>query len=752
MKPLAVAILIPLFLPIRVLCQIGCPTFTADFSFSQNICAPLQVQFAGESQPGVNYSWVIDGITYAAPGPGNATLTHSFAAFGNYPISLTATVGGCNSTITKTIAVQVVRADLIQSQDTAICAGASVQLKTKQTLDFCWSPATGLSDISSPNPIASPTVTTKYFFAAKTTGANLITNGDFESGNTGFTSVYSYTPDGFPTGVYWVGTDPHTWNANAPVSCGDHTSGHGNMMIVNGATTTGVNVWTTGPIPVTPNTNYAFSIWIQSVSPLAPAILQFSINGAPLGNTVFASATTCLWNQFYTTWNSGSSTTATIALVNNNTILSGNDFALDDISFAPVSLLMDSVTIDVETPSVSVSPAVSTVCPGTPVQLQASGSLNYSWSPATGLSDAGVASPIALPAAGTHTSYTVTGTSARGCVATATADLAVYPGLLTIGPGTLICQGDAVQLHASGANTYNWSPAGAVDDPFSGDPVTRPDTSTQFVVAAIDANGCSEKDSLTIRVKPVPVFKAPPGERVCVGFGVPLKSSNPAGYRYDWSPVATLNDPSAPAPIASPDVNTSYTLHISDSVCPAYDSSFTVDVTVLSSPVIAAVKGNDIDCAIHLAPLHATGGISYAWTPAAGLSDPQSPDPIASIDSTTTYIVKGTGLNGCYAYDTLTVNVTATGANTFVVPNAFTPNGDGHNDCFGVRRWGDVQLTQMEIFDRWGVRVFSTRNPGDCWDGSYNGRQQQAAAYVYVIRAHTFCGEVTRTGIVMLIR
>jgi gliding motility-associated-like protein len=138
--------------------------------------------------------------------------------------------------------------------------------------------------------------------------------------------------------------------------------------------------------------------------------------------------------------------------------------------------------------------------------------------------------------------------------------------------------------------------------------------------------------------------------------------------------------------------------------------------------------------------------------PASGLNDPFSPTPIASVDSSTTWIVKGTDYNGCFAYDTLTVSVTATGANTFIVPNAFTPNGDGVNDCFGVGRWGDVQLEELEVFNRFGLRVFSTRNPSDCWDGTFHGQQQPTGTYVYIIRARTFCGEVTRKGTVVLIR
>ena len=48
--------------------------------------------------------------------------------------------------------------------------------------------------------------------------------------------------------------------------------------------------------------------------------------------------------------------------------------------------------------------------------------------------------------------------------------------------------------------------------------------------------------------------------------------------------------------------------------------------------------------------------------------------------------------------------------------------------------------------------IFSTKNPSDCWDGLYNGHQEPSGGYVYVIRAKSPCGEIVRTGMVMLVR
>jgi hypothetical protein len=163
---------------------------------------------------------------------------------------------------------------------------------------------------------------------------NLVANGDFSGGVSGFTSDYSYSPgNGVPPAVYDVGTNP---NAIHPswASFGDHTTGAGNMLIVNGSETPGAIVWGENGITVDANTNYVFSTWIASTYAVSPAQLDFSINGVAIGPTFTASSTTGAWQLFQANWNSGASTTANIALVNQNLAFTGNDFALDDIGMS----------------------------------------------------------------------------------------------------------------------------------------------------------------------------------------------------------------------------------------------------------------------------------------------------------------------------------------------------------------------------------------------------------------------------------
>jgi len=722
----------------------------ADFVFIQQVCSPLQVKFSGVTQPGVTYTWNIEGVDHTVAG--SVELPYIFSSFGTYPIMLKVSDGVCSNNATKTIAVLVQPSDVIITRDTTICSGRSVPLFTKPVLDYCWQPTNYLDDPAAPNPVATPPVTTKYYFTARIPGANLIVNGDFSNGNAGFSSAYIYDVVNQTEGEYFVGKSPHDWNPKAPVSCGDHTSGSGNMMIVNGNLSAGVDVWTQ-QIAVQPNTTYAFSTWIQSISPLSPAILQFSINGAPLGNAVNASPVTCSWQQFYTVWNSGTNTTATIGLVNQNTALTGNDFALDDISFSPITLFRDSVIITVNpTPVVKAKPDTS-ICPGKPVPLQVTGAATYSWTPASTLSDPVSASPVATP--DVTTEYIVTGTSLQGCSANDTIDVALfYPPYIRISPDTAICSGDNIHLRIeAGTNAaFSWTPVNLLDDPISATPVGTLSADTLFHVSITDGNGCIEQDSVKVFIRPTPVFVQPLDLSVCDGFSGVLGRNDYIHYVYAWSPATDLDDASSPRPVVTPSATGTYTVHISDSTCPRYNSDFLVNVTVKPNPVVKVSKAHDIDCSQPTTQLNATGGIKYSWFPPIGLSDTTDASPVVSIDSTMKYYVKGSAFNGCYAYDTVTVHVKAIGPNLFIVPNAFTPNGDGHNDCYGIQRWGDVEVEEFSIFNRWGMRVFTTRNPAQCWDGNFNGHPQAAGSYVYVIRAKTFCGPVTRMGNLTLVR
>jgi gliding motility-associated-like protein len=171
-----------------------------------------------------------------------------------------------------------------------------------------------------------------------TLGNELVTNGNFNAGNTGFTSAYTYDDTSNVSilleGHYAVMTDPNPIHSSFRGI--DHTTGNGNFMIVNGATGTNLSVWCQD-IAVTPNTDYLFSAWVTSLYPGSPAKLQFSINGLNLDTGFVApELADSSWQQYCTKWNSGARTSVTICIVNQNINSGGNDFGLDDISFKEI--------------------------------------------------------------------------------------------------------------------------------------------------------------------------------------------------------------------------------------------------------------------------------------------------------------------------------------------------------------------------------------------------------------------------------
>lgn len=589
MKKTLSLVILAFLLTTRLKSQTACAS-KGDFSFYLSLCSPSQVTFSTSSNNFQQIRWFFGDLNTQS---GLSTVTHTYSGMGTYPVTLITDYPSCSDTVTKNITISVLNDPLlISTNDTTICAGSSKQINTIPTFTFCWTPSTGLDNPLSSSPVVSPAQTTTYYKRTLQTGTNLIVNGDFSQGNQGFTSQYAYTSNNTTEGEYYIGPNPSAWYF-AHYPCTDHTTGTGNMLLVNGSPQNNTEVWKT-TVTITPHTNYAFSTWISSISLPNPAQLAFSINGNTIGSLITASQPPCNWQQFYTTWNSGPATSAVISIINKNTVLFGNDFALDDISFAPFILKQDSVRITVDKP-VLVSTTDPSICIGESVQLSTSGADSYTWTPGTGLSATTIPDPVASPAA--TTTYYVTGTNVRNC---------------------------------------------------------------------------TSRDTIIVTVNPLPVI--------------------------------TVN------------------------------------------------KSGDISCAVDAVQLQADGAATYSWSPIVGLSAPGIAAPLASPADTTTYTVTGTDLNGCKNSGQITVNVTETGKSLNLMPTAFTPNNDGINDCYGIRYWGVIEELDFSIYNRWGERVFHTKEAGKCWNGYHRGILQEPDVFVYMIRAKTTCGEIFRKGSFALIR
>jgi hypothetical protein len=169
--------------------------------------------------------------------------------------------------------------------------------------------------------------------------ANLIVNGDFEQGVYGYTTEYTlYSYEAFPF-RYGINTDPQKWDGGFQ-SFGDHTTGTGNMMLIDasgGANGGAGHICWSETVAVAQNTDYAFSAWIAQIYLYGIySNVQFEINGAVIGHYEVPTNIT-EWREFTEVWNSGNAVAATIIIreTTGNNNRSGNDFAIDDISFIP---------------------------------------------------------------------------------------------------------------------------------------------------------------------------------------------------------------------------------------------------------------------------------------------------------------------------------------------------------------------------------------------------------------------------------
>lgn len=179
-------------------------------------------------------------------------------------------------------------------------------------------------------------------------------------------------------------------------------------------------------------------------------------------------------------------------------------------------------------------------------------------------------------------------------------------------------------------------------------------------------------------------------------------------------------------------------------------SSNELSVTNNPLPVITIFKSNDITCTLGEARLIATGGIKYEWQSVIGINDLFINNPIVHPGKTTIYNVKVITDKNCSASKAITVNVSSFGK--YELPNSFTPNNDGINDCFGVSHLFNITNLQFSIYNRYGQQVFFTSNFKQCWDGKYHSIEGPPGAYTYFIKGTGECGSFERKGTILLIR
>ena len=155
-------------------------------------------------------------------------------------------------------------------------------------------------------------------------------------------------------------------------------------------------------------------------------------------------------------------------------------------------------------------------------------------------------------------------------------------------------------------------------------------------------------------------------------------------------------------------------------------------------PEVVAFAGRDTTVVVgQPLQLNASGGITYSWSPATGLSSTTIPNPIANYtvgSNQIRYRLIAKDLGNCPDTAFINVRVFQTAPSIFV-PTAFTPNSDGKNDVIKPILAGIKELKYFRIFNRWGQLVFETQQDGVGWDGKVNGQIQDTHVFVWTVSA-----------------
>lgn len=412
-----------------------------------------------------------------------------------------------------------------------------------------------------------------------------------------------------------------------------------------------------------------------------------------------------------------------------------------------------STTI-IEKPPIKLGFRDTLICINDRVQLQASGTGNFLWSPTANMINAATGSPTVSPPITTKFYVDL---ETEGCRNRDSVMVRVVNSVTLNEMGdTTICRGDTIRLRVnSDGLQFNWLPAPQVVTPGIKDPlVVTPVANTAYQVIAI-IGGCSANRTIQVTTIPYPLARAGSDTMICYRTSAQLHGATD-GNSWQWTPATTLNNPTSLNPVAAPVLDiTPYILTTFNSVsgCPK-PSRDTVVVTML--PKIFPYAGRDTVVIINQPlQLTATGGVRYQWSPPAALSAANIPNPVAIFIEAAYgahYKVQVFNEAGCSDTAGLNIKVFATLPTVFV-PTGFTPNNDGKNDVVKPIAVGMRKIEYFNIYNRWGDLVFSTTTNEHGWDGRIGGQAQGTNTYVWTVKAIDFTGKAYfQKGLVTLIR
>ncbi|MBL4675930.1 MAG: gliding motility-associated C-terminal domain-containing protein [Mucilaginibacter sp.] len=686
----------------------------------------------------------------------------------------------------------------VQTGSIKICPSGTAQLSAYGGVAYKWTPATGLDNPNIANPKASPATTTDYTVEITTAdGCVDYASVRVEVSNSGVpmpasvaiaatsTNVCAGSQVTFTATPTNGGTAPtYQWQVNG-VNVGANNATFSSSTLANGDK---ITCLMTSNAPCATPTQATSNVLDMEVSSSVPSIsIAASQNGICLGTPVLFTATIAnggttpvyQWKVNGVNVGLNSPTFSSSTLVNNDnvtcTLTSNAPCAVPGtITSNAVNMVVNSDVV-----SISIEPSQNNLCQGTSITFTATitgGGVSpvYQWK----INDVntGANSPLF------NSSALVNGDKVT-CTVTSNAPCAVMPSVTSnqvtiatkpyVTPTVAVsqmagnlCQGDIASFTATvtngGANpSYQWQVnginAGGNTSILSIGTLANGDVVRCIVVSdgICTINPVVNSNPVTVVLNsPVTpaITIAASDNNVCAGSPVTFAAnvlnggSNPT---YQWlvngHAVGQNSSSYQSNTFVNGDVVTCRLTSSDHCVLPATVESSTINMIINPLPVVDAGGDKTIEKGASVAlSASATGNIDdITWSPSTGLSNSKVLNPMASPAISTTYRLTIRTTSGCIDMDEMKVTVLT----KLVIPNTFSPNGDGINDYWVIKNFSDYPGATLEVFTRWGQSVYRSKQSSPAWNGTYNGKQLPAGVYYYVIHidndSSPFSGTIT---------
>jgi PKD repeat protein len=600
------------------------PNITAT-ALPTTICNGQSTTLTGNGASGGTYTWTpVTGLSISTGTPitANPTTTTTYTVVGSLG-------GNCTGSATVVVTVNPLPNVQVNPMVDNICIGESATFTASGANSYSWSPSTSLTPTTGAN--VTSTVITSITYTVTGTGANGCTAN--------------------ATASVIVNPKPIlTINPNAPAVCANQSV----PITAFGASTyiwkpsTGLSASTGSSVTANPTITTTYTLIGTTASGCKDSI-TFTVLVIGLPNVIATAAPYTICNTSTTTL------TAIGAATYTWTPSTGlNSSTGTSVITSPASTTTYTVTgtvgtcSDDDTVVVNILPlpnlviANSDLCIGDTATLNIAGAISYVWSPSATLNASTGNTVLAHPTF--STTYTVTATGANGCTTTSNPIVTIHPlPVISFSQDPVsICLNSSTNITASGASTYQWSPAIGLNQTTGSFVNISSPVNTTYTIIGTTIWGCIDTTTLSVTVNTNVVGSAT-DYQLCNGESSNLSSVNASTYT--WSPSAGLNTTVGPNVIASPNTTTTYTVTGSTS-----SGCFTTDTVVIivnPLPNVTLVPGNIIQCSGDTINFVAAGANTYSWSPAAGLSSTSGSLVIGTPSISTTYTVLGTDINGC---------------------------------------------------------------------------------------------------------